>query len=61
MRNLLTRFVDSDHHLNGLSRFSDLHLKIGEPVTYRYVGDLAPIFGTTSLTLSICKQLFSHF
>ena len=57
MRDLLTRFVDPDHHLNGLSRFSDLHLKIGESVTYRYDGDLATICGAVSLSPSICKQI----
>ena len=57
MRDLLTRIVDPDHHLNGLSRFSDLHLKIGESVTHRYDGDLATICGAVSLSPSICKQI----
>ena len=56
-RDLLTRFVDPEHHLNGLSRFSDLHLKTGEVATYRYDGDLAPIAGGVPLTQQICEKL----
>jgi len=56
-RDLLDRFVDPEHHLNGLSRFSDLHLKIGEPATYRYDGDLVPVPGAAPLTATVCEQL----
>ena len=56
-RDLLSSFVDPAHHLNGLSRFSDLHLKIGEPVTDRYDGDLSPIPGAAPLSRSVCEQL----
>ena len=56
-RDLLARFVDPAHHLNGLSRYSDLHLKIGEPAAYRYDGDLAPVPGATPLTPEVCEQL----
>ncbi len=57
MRDLLGKFIDSEHHINGLSRFSDLHLKVGEPATYRYDGELHPLTGATPLTQTICEQL----
>ena len=56
-RDLLSRFVDTEHHINGLSRFSDLHLKTGEAVPYRYDGDLAPVPGGVPLTREICERL----
>lgn len=54
---LLARFIDPAHQLNGLSRFSDLHLKIGQPATYRYDGDLAAVPEAVPLTPALCEQL----
>jgi twitching motility protein PilT len=54
---LLAKFIDPAHQLNGLSRFSDLHLKVGQPVTYRYDGDLAPVTEAAPLTPTLCEQL----
>ncbi|MBW8781764.1 MAG: PilT/PilU family type 4a pilus ATPase [Verrucomicrobia bacterium] len=54
---LLAKFIDPAHQLNGLSRFSDLHLKVGQPVTYRYDGDLAPVPDAAPLTPALCEQL----
>jgi twitching motility protein PilT len=54
---VLGQFIDTAHHLNGLTRYSDLHLKVGEPVTYRYDGELHRIKDGVPLTQSMCEQL----
>ncbi|MFA6962340.1 MAG: PilT/PilU family type 4a pilus ATPase [Opitutaceae bacterium] len=57
IEDLLSKFIDTSHHLNGLSRYSDLHLKTGEPAIYRYDGDLATISEAPPLTQEWCEQL----
>lgn len=43
LRDLLAVFNDPAHMIDGLSRFSDLHLKTGEAAHYRYDGDIVPL------------------
>jgi hypothetical protein len=45
LRDLLFCFANPKHQVSGMSRYSDLHLKVGEPVSLRYDGDLRPIDG----------------
>ncbi len=57
MCDLLQRFVDPVHYLHGLPRYSDLHLKVGQPINYRYDGDLQTVDGGALLTQPMCEQL----
>ncbi len=43
LRDLLAVFNDPAHMVDGISRFSDLHLKTGEAAFYRYDGDIVPL------------------
>ena len=43
LRDLLAAFNDPAHKIDDISRFSDLHLKTGEPAFYRYDGDIVPL------------------
>ncbi|MEI6712338.1 MAG: PilT/PilU family type 4a pilus ATPase [Verrucomicrobiota bacterium] len=54
---LLSCFIDPAHQLRGMSRYSDLHLKVGEAATFRYDGDLQPIPGGLSLTQDMVEAL----
>lgn len=40
-----------------MSRYSDLHLKVGEPVCLRYDGDLRPIDGGSRLSAELVEAL----
>ena len=42
---LLRSFADPEMEVDSISRISDLHMKVGEPVRYRYDGDLETIDG----------------
>ncbi len=57
IEDVLRRFVENEHHINGLSRYSDLHLKVGEPITYRYDGELHRMKDGAALTQAICERL----
>jgi twitching motility protein PilT len=57
MSDLLRRFVDPAHYLQGLPRYSDLHLKVGRPITYRHDGELRAIEGGALLTQPMCEHL----
>jgi len=37
---LLQSFADPEHEIDGMSRVSDLHMKVGEPIRYRFDGEL---------------------
>jgi twitching motility protein PilT len=54
---LLRSFVDPDLEIDGISRISDLHMKVGEPVRYRYDGELETIEAGEPLTEEILKEL----
>ena len=54
---LLRSFADPELEVNGMSRISDLHLKVGEPVRYRYDGSLEVIQGGEALTEKMIQRL----
>ncbi|MGB0415729.1 MAG: type IV pilus twitching motility protein PilT [Coraliomargarita sp.] len=54
---LLRSFADPELEVNGMSRISDLHMKVGEPVRYRYDGSLEVIQGGEALTEEMIEQL----
>ena len=43
MANLLAYFVDPNYQRGNLSRISDMHVKIGRPVSFRIDDDLTPV------------------
>lgn len=56
---LLRSFADPELEVNGMSRISDLHMKVGDPVRYRYDGDLEVIQGGEVLTEeTLCQLVF---
>lgn len=57
LRDLLAVFADPAHQLHGMSRFSDLHLKVGRPAYYRYDGDMRPLTGGADLTGAVVEKL----
>lgn len=54
---LLRRFADPDVQHHGVSRLSDLHLKVGEPARYRFDDHLVPVANGERLTEEILRQL----
>lgn len=54
---LLHTFADPALEIDGISRISDLHMKVGEPVRYRYDGDLEEIQDGEPLTDEIIREL----
>ena len=54
---LLRNFADPELEVDGISRISDLHLKVKEPVRYRYDGDLETIEGGEPLTEETLREL----
>ena len=54
---LLRSFADPELEIDGISRISDLHMKVGEPVRYRYDGDLETIEGGEPLTEDTLREL----
>ncbi len=54
---LLRSFADPELEVDGISRISDLHMKVGEPVRYRYDGDLETIEGGEPLTEETLREL----
>jgi twitching motility protein PilT len=54
---LLRSFADPDLEVDGNSRISDLHMKVGEPVRYRYDGDLETIQEGEPLTEEVLREL----
>jgi hypothetical protein len=57
MIDLLRSFADPELEIDGISRISDLHMKVGEPVRYRYDGDLETIEGGEELTGPVLQEL----
>lgn len=54
---LLYSFADPNLEIDGISRISDLHMKVGEPVRYRYDGDLETIKEGELLTEELIREL----
>ena len=54
---LLRSFSDPELEIDGISRVSDLHMKVGEPVRYRYDGELETIAEGEPLTEEILQEL----
>jgi twitching motility protein PilT len=54
---LLRSFADPDLEVDGMSRISDLHMKVGEPVRYRYDGELETIEAGEPLTGEVIREL----
>lgn len=57
IEDLLGSFADPDLQVDGISRISDLHLKIGEVIRFRLDGDLEPVEGGEPLTEPVFRQL----
>lgn len=57
MADLLHSFADPELEIDGISRVSDLHMKVGEPVRYRYDGNLELIAGGVPLTEATLREL----
>ncbi|TVR54476.1 MAG: PilT/PilU family type 4a pilus ATPase [Puniceicoccaceae bacterium] len=60
LRDLLGPFADPDQYLDGHCRYSDLHLKCGAPVRYRYDGDLIVLAGGSPLTEAIVRDILDR-
>ncbi len=54
---LLRSFADPELEVDGMPRVSDLHMKVGEPVRYRYDGDLETIDEGEPLTEETIREL----
>tara|TARA_B100001057_G_scaffold486824_1_gene568585 strand:+ start:150 stop:1292 length:1143 start_codon:yes stop_codon:yes gene_type:complete len=54
---LLRSFADSEMQTEGISRISDLHMKVGEPVRYRFDGELETIAEGVPLTKTTLRSL----
>lgn len=54
---LLETFLDPAHFERGISRYSDLHVKVGEAVRYRYDGDLVAVEGAATVTAEMAEVL----
>ena len=57
MHDLLCRFTDAQYQIDGIWRLSDLHLKVGEPVRYRFDSDLVGMPGATRVTTEVLERL----
>ena len=54
---LLRTFSDPEIQTDGICRISDLHLKVGEPLRYRFDGELETIAGGVPLTKATLRSL----
>lgn len=54
---LLSCFTNPKHFVRGMSRYSDLHLKVGHPAAFRYDGDIRPINDGALLTGEMVEAL----
>ena len=57
MLDLMRTFTDTDMQTDGMSRISDLHLKVGEPVRFRLDGDLETISEGIPVTEPVLRSL----
>ncbi|MFU8847587.1 MAG: type IV pilus twitching motility protein PilT [Opitutales bacterium] len=54
---LLHSFANPDLEVDGIPRISDLHMKVGEPVRYRYDGELETLEDGETLTEDLIREL----
>lgn len=57
MIDLLHSFADPELEVDGIPRVSDLHMKVGEPVRYRYDGALETMGDGEMLTEELIREL----
>ncbi|NBB80313.1 MAG: twitching motility protein, partial [Verrucomicrobia bacterium] len=57
MFDLLRSFADTELEVDGIPRISDMHMKVGEPIRFRYDGDLETIEGGEPLTEDVLRKL----
>ena len=57
MFDLLLRFNQPEYIRHGISRISDMHLKVGEPVRYRFDSELIPLPDGAPLTQEMVERL----
>lgn len=57
MIDLLRSFADPELEVDGMPRISDLHLKAGDPVRYRFDGELETIDEGEPLTEELVREL----
>jgi twitching motility protein PilT len=57
IRDLLLRFADDEHRFGKIWRLSDLHLKVGEPASYRRDDELEALDQGAPLTPAIVERL----
>ncbi len=58
---LLAKFIVPTDQPGAVSRFSDLHLKVGCPAHYRREGDIVPLPGAAVLTPELAEKLILPF
>ncbi|UCF67379.1 MAG: PilT/PilU family type 4a pilus ATPase [Acidobacteriota bacterium] len=54
---LLARFADPSSHLDGIWRRSDLHIKVGQPVCYRFDNELQPLPAGVPVSAQVAEEL----
>ncbi len=54
---LLERFTDPSYHSGSVWRISDLHLKVGEPASFRIDADIRPLEGAVPLERAVLRDL----
>ena len=54
---LLARFSEAAYMVDGISRLSDLHLTVGEPVRYRFDGELVTLPDAFPVTPEVLESL----
>jgi twitching motility protein PilT len=57
LSDLLAVFSRPEHKVGGVSRYSDLHIRTGEVIRYRYDGDLVPVDGGAVVTPELASAL----
>jgi twitching motility protein PilT len=61
LHDLLSRFIMPEEEAARISRYSDLHLKVGRPVHYRRDGDMIALPFAEPLTPEIAEKLILPF
>ena len=57
MANLLAYFVDPNYQRGNLSRISDMHVKVGRPVSFRIDDDLTPVPEGAAVTDEVIRYM----
>jgi twitching motility protein PilT len=57
MGNLLAYFVDPNYQRGNLSRISDMHVKVGRPVSFRIDDDLTPVPEGADVTDEVIRYM----